>query len=80
MSIRKEQQLLDACERGELQTVRKLIERKKVDQLIGLVISTVAQLVYILSSIGPLCIVHACKFINLAGDKNGVTTISNYFN
>ena len=31
MSTRKEQQLLDACERGELQTVRKLIERKKVN-------------------------------------------------
>ena len=31
MSTRREQQLLKACERGELQTIRELVESKAVD-------------------------------------------------
>ena len=31
MSTRQEQQLLEACERGELQTIRELVESKAVD-------------------------------------------------
>ena len=31
MSTRQAQQLLEACERGELQTIRELVESKAVD-------------------------------------------------
>ena len=31
MSTRQAQQLLEACERGELQTIRELVENKVVD-------------------------------------------------
>ena len=31
MSTRQEQRLLEACERGELQTIRELVESKAVD-------------------------------------------------
>ena len=31
MSTRQEKRLLEACERGELQTIRELVESKAVD-------------------------------------------------
>ena len=31
MSTRQEERLLEACERGELQTIRELVESKAVD-------------------------------------------------